>query len=145
MTTMMTNGRQKEARFEAKREGFEANLGKFDEIKRHFPPSTRTVEGGAGALHVQCGAQNVSAEAVEDVAAPERVGAKNAGAGGAVTAGKRRGWKRIVGAVVFAALAVTGGVYGWNYWQWASAHETTDDAFIDGQISQISPRVAGGA
>jgi membrane fusion protein, multidrug efflux system len=56
---------------------------------------------------------------------------------------KRFTWKRmVVGALAVAALAA-GAKYGWSYWQWAAVHETTDDAFIDGHVTQVTPRVAG--
>src|ERR1700682_3553650 len=33
--------------------------------------------------------------------------------------------------------------FGYRYWQHASTHEDTDDAYIAGNTHQISPRVAG--
>src|SRR6202162_965664 len=33
--------------------------------------------------------------------------------------------------------------FGYRYWQHASSHEDTDDAYIAGNTHQISPRVAG--
>ena len=56
---------------------------------------------------------------------------------------KRLAWARAVaGALVLAAVAA-GVKYGYSYWQWSAAHETTDDAFIDGHVTQVTPRVAG--
>jgi membrane fusion protein (multidrug efflux system) len=51
---------------------------------------------------------------------------------------KRRG-VLIIGAVVLL-LAV---VFGVRYWLYARSHESTDDAFIDGHIVQVSPKVSG--
>lgn len=51
---------------------------------------------------------------------------------------KRRG-VLIIGAVVLL-LAV---VFGVRYWLYARSHESTDDAFIDGHIIQVSPKVSG--
>jgi membrane fusion protein (multidrug efflux system) len=45
----------------------------------------------------------------------------------------------IAGAVVLLIAAV----FGVRYWLYARAHESTDDAFIDGSIVQISPKVSG--
>jgi membrane fusion protein (multidrug efflux system) len=45
----------------------------------------------------------------------------------------------IAGAVVFLVAAV----FGVRYWLYARAHESTDDAFIDGRVVQISPKVSG--
>src|SRR5689334_21982636 len=51
---------------------------------------------------------------------------------------KRRG-VLIIGAVVLL-LAV---IFGVRYWLYARSHESTDDAFIDGHIIQVSPKVSG--
>src|SRR5437763_3615307 len=45
----------------------------------------------------------------------------------------------IVGALVLLVAAL----FGVRYWLYARAHETTDDAFIDGRIVQVSPKVSG--
>jgi membrane fusion protein (multidrug efflux system) len=45
----------------------------------------------------------------------------------------------IAGAVVLLVAAV----FGVRYWLYARAHESTDDAFIDGRVVQISPKVSG--
>jgi membrane fusion protein (multidrug efflux system) len=46
----------------------------------------------------------------------------------------------IAGAVV---LLLAAAVFGVRYWLYARAHESTDDAFIDGRVVQISPKVSG--
>ena len=51
---------------------------------------------------------------------------------------KRRGVLIIAGAVL-----LIGAIIGVRYWLYARAHESTDDAFIDGHIIQISPKAAG--
>jgi membrane fusion protein (multidrug efflux system) len=51
----------------------------------------------------------------------------------------KRRWFLIVGAVVLAL----GAVFGVRYWLYARSHESTDDAFIDGHIIQVSPKVSG--
>jgi membrane fusion protein (multidrug efflux system) len=56
---------------------------------------------------------------------------------------KRPLYKR-PGVLLVAALALLiGAVLGVRYWLYARAHESTDDAFIDGEIVQISPKVSG--
>lgn len=51
---------------------------------------------------------------------------------------KRRGVLIIAGAVL-----LIGAIIGIRYWLYARAHESTDDAFIDGHIIQVSPKAAG--
>ena len=51
---------------------------------------------------------------------------------------KRRGVLIIAGAVL-----LVGAIVGIRYWLYARSHESTDDAFIDGHIIQISPKAAG--
>ena len=48
---------------------------------------------------------------------------------------KRRG-VLIIGAVVL----LIGAIVGVRYWLYARSHESTDDAFIDGHIIQVSPK-----
>lgn len=51
---------------------------------------------------------------------------------------KRKGFLIIAGAIL-----LIGAIIGVRYWLYARAHESTDDAFIDGHIIQISPKAAG--
>jgi membrane fusion protein (multidrug efflux system) len=46
---------------------------------------------------------------------------------------------RVIILLIVAGLIVA----GWKYWQYSSQFATTDDAFIDGHISQVSTQVAG--
>jgi len=48
-------------------------------------------------------------------------------------------------AVIVIALVVflVGAAVGTHYWSYARSHESTDDAFIDGHIVQISPKASG--
>ncbi|HXI61384.1 MAG TPA: efflux RND transporter periplasmic adaptor subunit [Pyrinomonadaceae bacterium] len=46
----------------------------------------------------------------------------------------------LVGTGLILLLAILLGV---RYWVYARSHETTDDAFIDGHIVQVSPKVSG--
>src|SRR5437588_12228607 len=42
-----------------------------------------------------------------------------------------------------ALILLVAVVFGLRYWAYARSHETTDDAFIDGHIVQVSPKVSG--
>src|ERR1051326_7905102 len=52
-------------------------------------------------------------------------------------------YKRPAFLVVAALVLVAAVVFGLRYWAYARTHETTDDAFIDGQVVQVSPKVSG--
>src|SRR5678815_1154764 len=45
--------------------------------------------------------------------------------------------------VVLLIVFLTGAGVGVKYWLYARSHESTDDAFIDGHIVQISPKASG--
>ena len=45
--------------------------------------------------------------------------------------------------IVAGVALVLGLVFGLRYWIYARSHETTDDAFINGHIVQVSPKVSG--
>src|SRR5215510_10601193 len=44
---------------------------------------------------------------------------------------------------VAAVVLIIGLIFGIRYWLYARSHESTDDAFIDGHIIQVSPKVSG--
>src|SRR5437763_8732058 len=46
----------------------------------------------------------------------------------------------LIGASLVLLLAI---LFGVRYWAYARSHETTDDAFVDGHIIQLSPKVSG--
>ena len=46
----------------------------------------------------------------------------------------------LVGAAILLLLVL---LFGMRYWVYARSHESTDDAFIDGHIIQVSPKVSG--
>lgn len=52
-------------------------------------------------------------------------------------------YKRPVFLLVMLTILIVGGVFGVRYWLFSRSHETTDDAFIDGHIVQISPKISG--
>lgn len=47
----------------------------------------------------------------------------------------------LVGLLVLGLLG--GGIWGFRYWQWSQVHVATDDAYLTGDIVQISPEVTG--
>jgi len=52
--------------------------------------------------------------------------------------------RRLAVYLAIAAVVALGGVaYAVNYYRYAQAHEWTDDAFVDGHIVRVSPRVPG--
>lgn len=52
-----------------------------------------------------------------------------------------RGRRRAI--LVLAALVLVGGLVGGGYWYLTRGQQSTDDAFIDGNVVHISPRVSG--
>src|SRR5689334_4235685 len=44
---------------------------------------------------------------------------------------------------VVSILLLVGIIIGVRYWRYSRSHESTDDAFIDGHIIQVSPKVSG--
>jgi membrane fusion protein (multidrug efflux system) len=45
--------------------------------------------------------------------------------------------------VVLAIILLVGGYYGWTRYQFATTHESTDDAQVEGDIYPVLPRVGG--
>jgi membrane fusion protein (multidrug efflux system) len=56
---------------------------------------------------------------------------------------KRPLYKRPAFLAIAAIVLIVSAIFGIRYWVYARAHESTDDAFIDGHIIQISPKVSG--
>ncbi|MCU1266492.1 MAG: hypothetical protein JWM21_2810 [Acidobacteria bacterium] len=56
---------------------------------------------------------------------------------------KRPLYKRPAFLAVAAIVIILAAVFGLRYWLYARAHESTDDAFVDGHIVQVSPKVSG--
>lgn len=52
-------------------------------------------------------------------------------------------YKRPIFLLAFGIILVIGAVVGVRYWLHARSHESTDDAFIEGHIVQVSPKVSG--
>jgi membrane fusion protein (multidrug efflux system) len=45
--------------------------------------------------------------------------------------------------IILAIVLIAGGIYGWTRLQYAKAHESTDDAQVEGDVYPILPRVSG--
>ena len=45
--------------------------------------------------------------------------------------------------IIFLVILLVGGYFGWQRYQFAKAHESTDDAQVEGDIYPVLPRVAG--
>jgi membrane fusion protein, multidrug efflux system len=56
---------------------------------------------------------------------------------------KRPFYRRPLVIVIGAILLLVALIFGLRYYAYARAHESTDDAFVDGEIVQISPKVQG--
>ncbi|HST23215.1 MAG TPA: HlyD family secretion protein [Blastocatellia bacterium] len=52
-------------------------------------------------------------------------------------------YKRMRVMIIAAVFLIIGLFFGVRYYVYASAHESTDDAFIEGHVIQISPKVTG--
>src|SRR5437660_4020421 len=61
----------------------------------------------------------------------------------AVVVRRRPLYRRPAFLIVAALVLLVAVVFGLRYWAYARTHETTDDAFIDGHIVQVSPKVSG--
>jgi membrane fusion protein (multidrug efflux system) len=52
-------------------------------------------------------------------------------------------YKRPVFLIIAAIVLIVAGIFVVRYWLYARSHESTDDAFIDGHIIQLSPKISG--
>ena len=56
---------------------------------------------------------------------------------------RRPFYKRRSVLIIAAVVLVLGTIFGLRYWLYSRSHESTDDAFIDGHIIQVSPKASG--
>lgn len=56
---------------------------------------------------------------------------------------KRPLYRRPAVLLIAAIVLLAGAIVGVRYWLYSRSHESTDDAFIDGHIIQISPKASG--
>src|SRR5690348_559520 len=57
--------------------------------------------------------------------------------------GERRRWRRLAGIALAVIVAIAIVIAGIVYWLHARQFESTDDAFVDGYMTQMAPQVAG--
>ena len=103
-----------------------------DEQARPHPPATPP--GPVGLTEAKAPRREA-----DGGSGPRRQDAPAAGAG--VGAAPNRGRHRAI--VVLAALVVVGALIGGGYWYLTRNQESTDDAFIDGDVVHISPQLSG--
>jgi membrane fusion protein (multidrug efflux system) len=56
---------------------------------------------------------------------------------------RRPFYKRRSILIAAAVVLLFGAIFGVRYWLYSRSHESTDDAFIDGHIIQVSPKASG--
>ena len=56
---------------------------------------------------------------------------------------KRPLYRRPAFLIAAALILIVGAILGVRYWLYSRSHESTDDAFIDGHVIQVSPKVSG--
>jgi len=56
---------------------------------------------------------------------------------------KRPLYRRPLPLIIAAIILLLAIVFGVRYWAYARSHESTDDAFVDGHIIQVSPKISG--
>jgi membrane fusion protein (multidrug efflux system) len=61
----------------------------------------------------------------------------------APAAAKRPLYRRPSFLIAAVLIFFVGALLGLRYWLYARSHETTDDAFIDAHVTQVSPKVSG--
>ncbi|WP_075291204.1 HlyD family secretion protein [Pararhizobium arenae] len=107
-----------------------------------------SVSKKTGAVHVRPVDEEFDAESAADAAAPEAKdgaapvveAATTPAAAGAPAKPKRRSF---VLPIVGLALLAGAGWYGYDYWTDGRFLISTDDAYVEGDITQISPKVSG--
>lgn len=51
--------------------------------------------------------------------------------------------RKTIGWVIAAAVLIFGGIYGYNFWKFSTTHVSTDDAYITGNVVNVSPIIGG--
>ena len=51
--------------------------------------------------------------------------------------------RRAITLFIVAVGLLVGAIYGIRYYLYAKAHESTDDAYIEGRVIQVNPKVSG--
>lgn len=94
---------------------------------------------GAGTAKVRPVDDDFQAETAE----AQPVASEAASAAAVVQPEKKKGGRRLMLPVVGLALLVVGGWYGYQWWTHGRFMISTDDAYIEGDIASISPKVSG--
>ncbi len=51
--------------------------------------------------------------------------------------------RRLITAAIIAAVLIAAAIYGWSYYNFAQNHVSTDDAYITGNLVNVSPIISG--
>jgi membrane fusion protein (multidrug efflux system) len=94
-----------------------------------------------GAASEEVELEDVDAHAGPEIA--EEAGPDIPDEPGAVVVRRRPLYRRPAFMLVAAVVLVAALIFGFRYWAYARSHESTDDAFIDGTVVQVSPKVSG--
>src|SRR4051794_27693897 len=125
----------------------------MSETKQAGPESTPDpqVNGAANSTNGASGAQTPPREAPaapgDGAGAPTAAGnaAPDGGApqtgapGGQAAPRPSRPWLKplLIGGLILAAIA--GGIWGIHFWNWSKTHVSTDDAYVSGNLVNVSP------
>ncbi len=70
-------------------------------------------------------------------------GGQDAGAKPDAEPGKARTWVKPVLLTLLAIGVIVGAIWGLNFWRFSSMHVSTDDAYVVGNLVNVSPTVSG--
>ncbi len=107
-----------------------------------YPAPSQAQKNGVETLHEG----NKYAEKKED---PKKDDAKDGakdGAGGPPPQPDKKPvspLRRLITAAVIAAVVIAAAIYGWSYYNYAQNHASTDDAYITGNLVNVSPIISG--
>lgn len=95
--------------------------------EKTLPDGTGNGNGGAARSHK----------------APKQATPAQTSTGGSDSEKKRSPLKRVVFAVVVLLLLIVGGFWGIRSWAFSQTHVSTDDAFVTGDLVNVSPTISG--
>jgi membrane fusion protein (multidrug efflux system) len=56
---------------------------------------------------------------------------------------KKRGWRKLIILIILCALIAVGAGAVWWYLEYTRTHISTDDAYLDGRVHVVAPRISG--